>query len=236
MQIVSLCWGVKYPCVYVCVFVSGSSPAVSPIVSAPRMLNRQSSSDFTPLIWARSCNKNKLFWLLIIPAIVFLLSCKSEIALSRSYLITCLLLWEFTHLWSTASSAENTSYPPSSALRQRMVTLCDLHELSLPVSSELCLLKLYFLPLRLFKDTFYMPYRLQVLQDVSKQRQFHLMDGLFSRPDCGPVFTGLWCRSTTSCWTAFILPSTAGRLAPLSSARDEDVCLSHTSTTVWREY
>lgn len=28
------------------------------------------------------------------------------------------------------------------------------------------------------------------LQRMSKQQQFVLMDGLFSRPDCGPVFTG----------------------------------------------
>lgn len=30
----------------------------------------------------------------------------------------------------------------------------------------------------------------------------------------------------------FILQSTAGRLAPLGSARDEDVCLSHAGSTV----
>lgn len=33
-------------------------------------------------------------------------------------------------------------------------------------------------------------YRLQVLQGLFKQQQFLLTDGLFSCPDCGPVFTG----------------------------------------------
>ncbi len=38
--------------VCVCVFAPGSSPAVSPVISALRMLSRQSSSDFCPLICA----------------------------------------------------------------------------------------------------------------------------------------------------------------------------------------
>lgn len=89
-----------------------------------------------------------------------------------------------------------------------MVTLCgDLHELALPVSSEVSLWKLCYKwtnsSFRTFMHYMYVNvhvYRPQVEQDSCKQWRFPLMDGLFRRPDCGPVFTGLWCRSTTSCW------------------------------------
>lgn len=51
-------WGwVQFPYVCVCVFASGSTPAVLPIISALRMLSRQSSSDFSPLICAMDCNR-----------------------------------------------------------------------------------------------------------------------------------------------------------------------------------
>lgn len=88
------------------------------------------------------------------------------------------------------------------------------------VSSELCLLKLHCKSdaslldaacvfKGIYKLHVHKHARRRIQHDVSKQRWFHLMDGLFSRPAHRPVFTGLWCRSTTWRWQflCFIPPS-----------------------------
>lgn len=60
-------------------------------------------------------------------------------------------------------------------------------------------------------------YRLQIPRYMSKHTQSHLTRCLFGCPGRGPMFTGLWCRSTTSRWQS-------------DSLLSRHLCLSHTGS------